>query len=421
MGFFLLPRLKRGFTYFPVLIALLCLLACASCTGQAEQASPQPPAGGRGRGGDGAPVPVVTATAVQRSVPVTVTAVGTGESISTVQVRSQVTGRIAEVHFAEGQDVEAGQPLFTIDPQSFQVALDQATAVLARDTAQSKNAQSQVDRFENLFNRGLISRDQYETQMATAAALKATTAADEAAVAAAKLNLQYAKIFAPTAGRTGALQVHPGDLVQANGTAPLVVINQVAPIYVSFAIPGKLLDEIRRAQRNGPLKVIANLPGEDDATEDGRLTFIDNAVDPQTATIKMKATFANQSHRLWPGQYADVTLHLRDDPKAVVIPSVAVQSGQQGSYVFLVADGRAQIRPVTIARVQGDQSVITSGVMPGDVVVTDGQLRLTPNARVAPRNTGAGNAAGASAERAGGGSGGGAATNSGRGPAGEAR
>lgn len=419
MGFSLLPRLGRGFTYFSAPIALLCLLAAASCTGQAEQASPQPAGGGRGRG-DGAPVPVVTATAVQRSVPVTVTAVGTGEAISTVQVRPQVTGRIAEVHFAEGQDVETGQLLFTIDPQPFQVALDQATAVLARDTAQSKNAQSQVDRFENLFNRGLIPRDQYETQMATAAALKATTAADEAAVAAAKLNLQYAKIPAPTAGRTGALLVHPGDLVQANGTTPLVVINQVAPIYVSFSVPGKLLEEIRRAQRNAPLRVIANLPGEDGAMEAGRLTFIDNAVDPQTATIRMKATFTNTDHRLWPGQYADVVLHLRDDPRAVVIPSVAVQSGQQGSYVFLVADGRAQIRPVMIARVQDDQSVIASGIVPGDVVVTDGQLRLTPNARVAPRSAGAGGAVPAGAGRAGGGSSG-EATNTGRGSAGEAR
>lgn len=419
MGFSLLPRLGRGFAPFPALIALLCSLAAVSCTGEAQQASPQA-AGGRGRGGDGAAVPVVTASAVQRSVPVTVTAVGTAESISTLQIRSQVTGRIAEVHFAEGQDVQAGQPLFTIDPQPFQVALDQATAVLARDTAQATNAQSQVERFENLFKRGLISRDQYETQAATATALKATTAADEAAVAAAKLNLQYTKVVAPAAGRTGALLVHAGDLVQANNATPLVVINQVAPIYVSFAVPGKVLEEIRRAQRGAPLRVIANLPGEDDAMEDGRLTFIDNAVDPQTATIRMKATFANPSHRLWPGQYADIVLQLRDDPRAVVIPSVAVQAGQQGSYVFLVEDGRAQMRPVTVARVQGDQSVIQSGITPGDVVVTDGQLRLTPNARVAPRGGGAGDAGRAGAGRAGGGA---AAetTNAGRGAAGEAR
>ena len=390
MGFSLQPRFGRGHTFLSALTVVLCSLVVASCTSQAQQASPQSPAGGRGRGGDGAPVPVVTATAVQKSVPVTVNAVGTAESISTVQVRAQVTGRIAEVHFAEGQDVAAGQSLFTIDPQPFQVVLAQAQAVLARDTAQAKNAQAQVERFENLFKRGLISQDQYETQVATANALKATTQADEAAIASAQLNLQYTKVLAPAAGRTGALLVHAGDLVQANGTAPLVVINQVAPIYVSFSIPGKLLEEVRRAQRNAPLRVIANLPGEDEAMEDGRLTFIDNAVDPQTATIKMKATFANQTHRLWPGQFADVLLELRSDPHAILVPSVAVQSGQQGSYVFVVADGRAQMRPVTIARVQGNDSVIASGVTPGDVVVTDGQLRLTPNARVAERGGGAG-------------------------------
>jgi len=390
VGFSLLPRFERGFALFSALIALLCSLAAVSCTGEAQQATPQSPAGGRGRGGDGGPVPVVTATAVQKSIPVTVTGVGTAEAISTLQVRSQVTGRIAEVHFAEGQDVAAGQPLFTIDPQPFQVALDQALAVLARDTAQAKNAQAQVERVENLFGRGLISREQYETQVATAAALKATTAGDEASIAAARLNLQYTKITAPAAGRTGALLVHAGDLVQANGTAALVVINQVAPIYVSFPVPGKLLDEIRRVQRNGPLRVIARLPGEDDAMEEGRLTFIDNTVDPQTATIKMKATFTNTTHRLWPGQFAEVVVQLRSDPHALVIPSVAVQSGQQGSFVFVVADGKAQMRPITVARVEGDQSVIDSGLMAGEVVVIDGQLRLTPNARVVQRGGGSG-------------------------------
>jgi membrane fusion protein, multidrug efflux system len=371
---------------------MLCALGVASCTSEAQQASPQAPAGAGGRGrGDGASVPVVTAAAMERSVPVTIAAVGTAEAISTVQVRSQVTGRISQVHFAEGQDVAAGQPLFTIDPQPFQVALDQATAVLARDTAQSTNAQAQADRYENLFKRGLISREQYETQLATATALKATIAADEAAVAGARLNLQYSKVVAPATGRTGALLVHTGDLVQANTTAPLVVINQVAPIYVSFAIPGKLLEDVRRAQRSSPLKVSVTLPGgEEDGIEQGRLTFIDNAVDPQTGTIKMKATFTNTDHRLWPGQYGDVLLQLRSEPRAIVVPSVAIQAGQQGTYVFVVTDGRAQMRPVTVARVEGDQSIIASGLTPGEVVVTDGQLRLTPNARVVLSGAGRG-------------------------------
>jgi multidrug efflux system membrane fusion protein len=324
------------------------------------------------------------ARAVKKSMPVTVAAVGTAEAVSTVQVRSQVTGRLAAVHFAEGDDVAAGALLFTIDPQPFQIALDQASAVLARDTAQANNAQAQVERYQNLFTRGLIPRDQYETQMATAAALKATTAVDEAAIAAATLNLQYTKIVAPAAGRTGALLAHPGDLVQANGAAPLVVINQLAPIYVAFAVPGKLLDDIRAFQRGTSLKVAARTPGAGDgAADQGRLTFIDNAVDSQTGTIKLKATFANERHRLWPGQSVDVRLQLHDDPRAIVVPSVAVQASQEGPYVWTVSGGRAQMTPVVVARVEADESVIASGLGAGDVVVTDGQLRLTPNSRVA--------------------------------------
>ena len=215
-------------------------------------------------------MPVVTATAVTKSVPVTETAVGTVESISTVQVRSQVTGRLAKVHFAEGDEVKAGQLLFTIDPQPFQVALDQANAALARDTAQADNAQAQLTRLKNLLDRGLIPREQYETQLANAAALKATTDADRAAVAAAELNLQYTRIMAPATGRTGALQAHEGDLIQAGGQAPLVVMNQLAPIYVAFSVPGKLLDGIRGSSGTAPLRVSATVTGSQTAvTVDG--------------------------------------------------------------------------------------------------------------------------------------------------------
>jgi len=384
------PRARRGYVYSSLALLIVAAVMMAACSSEAKQQTPAQAAGAGGRGrGDAAPVPVTTTTAVEKSMPVTVAAVGNAEAISTVQVRSQVTGRLAQIQFAEGQDVEAGQLLFTIDPQPFQVALDQATAVLARDTAQSNNAQAQVERYENLFMRGLIPKDQYETQVATATALKATTEADAAAIAAAKLNLQYTKILAPAAGRTGALLVHQGDLVQANGTAPLVVINQVAPIYVSFAVPGKLLDDIRRYQRSTPLRVTAQLPGDEGTTvEAGKLTFIDNAVDPQTGTIKLKATFTNAQRRLWPGQSADVRLQLHSDPHAIVIPSVAVQASQQGPYVWAVNQGRVQMKPISIARVEGEESVVDHGVAAGDVVVTDGQLRLTPNSRIAERTEG---------------------------------
>jgi multidrug efflux system membrane fusion protein len=320
-------------------------------------------------------------------VPVTETAVGTVEAISTVQVRSQVTGRLSKVHFAEGEEVQAGQPLFTLDPQPFQVALDQANATLARDTAQADNAQAQLTRLKNLLDRGLIPREQYDTQLATAAALKATTDAGRAAIAAAELNLQYTRILAPAAGRTGALLVHEGDLVQAGGQAPLVVMNQLAPIYVAFSVPGRLLDSIQRLQRAAPLRVGATLPGaEGPITAYGRLTFIDNAVDPTTGTIKLKATFDNVGNRLWPGQFVDATLFLNLDPNAVVVPSIAVQAGPQGSYVFVVdAESKVEMRAVSVARTEGVESVIGTGLKAGEVVVTDGHLRLTPGARVTNR------------------------------------
>jgi multidrug efflux system membrane fusion protein len=376
--------------------ALVIAALAAACTGSSEaRPGAETPAGqGRGgRGGDASAIPVVTATAVTKSVPVTETAVGTVEAISTVQVRSQVTGRLAKVHFAEGDEVKGGQLLFTLDPQPFQVALDQATAALARDTAQADNAQAQVTRLKNLLDRGLIPREQYETQVATAAALKATTDADRAAVAAAELNLQYTRIMAPATGRTGALQAHEGDLIQAGGQAPLVTMNQLAPIYVAFSVPGRLLDGIRRLQRSAPLRVSATAPGATDrqATVSGRLTFIDNSVDATTGTIRLKATFDNAGNRLWPGQFVDATLFLSADPNAVVVPSLAVQAGQAGSYVFVVdGDSKAEMRPVTVARTEGDESVIATGLKAGEVVVTDGHLRLIPGARVTSRPSSSG-------------------------------
>ncbi len=329
-------------------------------------------------------------------MPVGLTAVGAAEAVSTVQVRSQVSGRIAKIHFAEGQDVEAGQVLFTLDPRPFQNALDQANAILARDMAQAQNADAIVARFKNLLDRGLIPREQYDTQFATATALKATTDADRAEVAAAQLNLQYSTITAPSAGRTGALQAFVGDLVQANGASPLVVVNQTAPIYVTFSVPGKALDSIRRFQRISPLRVTARLTGVTDADPaTGRLTFVDNAVDGQTGTIRLKATFPNSDRRFWPGQFVDVSLLLTTEPHAVVVPSLAVQAGQQGPFVFVIdAQSQAEIRPVTVARIEGDESVIASGITPGEVVVTDGQLRLTAGVHVAPRGPERASAAG---------------------------
>jgi membrane fusion protein, multidrug efflux system len=382
-------------------------LAVAACSGQSANEG----GGGAGRGGRegggrgagaGAPVPVVTARVQARTVPVTLPAVGTAEPITSVQVRAQVTGQIAAIHFSEGQTVNKGQPLFTLDARPFEVALQQAQAVLARDTAQSQNAESQAKRFEDLFNRGLVPRDQFETQRAGAVSLQATLEADRAAVENAKLNLQYTRITSPITGRTGSFNVHVGDLVRANDTQPMVVINQLSPIYVTFSVPGRYLGEVRRYQAQKPLQVRTrqSSPGEDGggsstpapadqpdnegaSVEMGTVTFIDNGVDPTTGTIKLKATFANTHGALWPGQFVQVNLQLTTRPNAIVVPTNAVQDSQDGQFVYVVAaDRTASIRRVQVERQHQEESVIAAGLSAGEEVVTDGQLRLTPGAHV---------------------------------------
>jgi membrane fusion protein, multidrug efflux system len=421
-----------------VQFALICLVlagfsssACSKHTGSnPQQAAGEASGGGAagrggsggggragGRGGGGGPVPVVTTHVVAKPMPVTIPGVGTAEPVATVQIRAQVTGQLSAIHFSEGQEVKKGAPLFTLDARPFEAALQQAEAVLARDTAQAKNAQSQRVRYEDLFKRGLIPRDQYETQMATATALESTLAADQAQIENAKLNLQYTKILAPISGRTGSLNVHQGDLIRANDTTPLVVINQLAPIYVTFSVPGRFLPDIRRYNSQHPLRIEARIqpggtPGAPqiappnpgtapaDATdgdskadppsnpsplaiEAGNVSFIDNTVDPTTGTIRLKGTFANDDHALWPGLFVQVTLVLRTDPTAIVVPSVAVQASQAGQFVFVVKpDKTAEVRNVVVERQQGEESVVSQGLKAGEEVVTDGQLRLTAGARV---------------------------------------
>ena len=403
----------------PLAAVLALFLVSCSSPGATREPGAQGAGGPRGAGG---PVPVVTATVEQKAMPVTLPAVGTVEAISSVQVRSQVSGQLGAIHFAEGQDVRQGQPLFSLDPRPFQAALQQAEAVLARDTATLQNTQAQEERLSNLFQRGLIPRDQFESQRASTAAQAATVAADKAALENARLNLQYAEITAPISGRTGAFGVHAGDLIRANDATPLVVINQLTPTYVSFSVPGRYLAEIRRYQALKPLAVIASVPTGDPSslasspgqtapagtagpTERGLLSFIDNTVDPTTGTIRLKGIFQNAGRQLWPGAFVRVTLDLTTDPGALVVPATAVQVSQEGQYVYVVkADRTVEMRPVRLDRQHGDEAVIASGVAPGEVVVTDGQLRLTPGAKVS--------------ERPGPGGNGGAAGKGGPGPAG---
>jgi multidrug efflux system membrane fusion protein len=334
----------------------------------------------------GAAIPVVTAVAAVKTMPVTVDAVGTVEAIATVEVRAQVTGQIERILFAPGQAVKKGEPLFALDARPFTAALKQAEAVAARDRAQADDAKAQRTRLQNLFNRGIVPRDQLETQSASATALEATLAADLAQVEQARLNLQYTRIAAPITGRTGALLAHVGDLVKANDTNPLVTINQLSPIYVSFAVPGRMLTDIRRQESRGPLPVRT----KGDVAAEGKVTFIDNAVDPTTATINLKATFPNTDSQLWPGLFVPVAMDLSAQPNAIVVPAIAVQPSQQGPYVYVVKNDRTvEMRRVEVDRQQGDETIIARGLAGGEEVVTEGQLRLRPGVAVTTESGGA--------------------------------
>lgn len=357
-------------------VGLVCLLpaaalALAGCSKQTEAVS-APPA-----------VPVLVATSVQKTIPVEVKAIGTVEAYSNVAVKAQVSGELVAVHFREGEDVKAGQPLFGIDRRPFEVALQQAEANLARDQARLENARVQAQRYAKLFEEGVASREQFDQARTDAEALDAAVRADRAAVEKAKLDLQYCSIVAPLGGRTGSLIVHQGNLVKANDDPALVVINQMSPIYVNFSLPEQYLGPVRAYRAAGKLHVEAVIPDDTGAPERGEVTFIDNTVDSATGTIRLKATFPNPQRRLWPGQFVNVALRLTAEPNAIVVPAPAVQTGQSGTYVFVVKPDRTvEMRPVETGRTYQTEVVILEGLAAGETVVTDGQLRLVPGSRV---------------------------------------
>jgi multidrug efflux system membrane fusion protein len=344
---------------------------------------------GPSTGGQSQPaVPVTVTRVVEKEMPLHVTAVGTVEAFSTVAVRAQVTGEMKAVNFRQGDDVEAGQVLFELDPRPLEAALNQAEANLQRDTAQAANAQVIARRMEDLVEKGVGTREQRDTARTTAAALDAVVGANKAAVENARVQLQYATIRAPIAGRTGALMVHAGNLVRANDQTPLVVINQVTPIYVSFGIPEALLSDLRRYMVQRELEVQALPPNDPGPAASGRITFVDNQVDQTTGTIRIKATFANTNRALWPGQFVNVTIRLASDPHAIVVPSVAVQAGPEGSYVYVVkSDQTVEMRHVSVKRTAGTETVIQEGVKADETVVTDGQLRLVPGSRISVKSS----------------------------------
>jgi len=354
-----------------VIIIAIVVALWTSCGG--TKAAPPPPSA----------VPVMAAAVEQRDMPVQLRAIGSVESYSTVSVKTQVTGELTGVFFREGEDVKKGQLIFTIDKRPFEAALKQAESMLAKDEAQAKNAQTQARRNEELFRAGVISKEQNDQMQSNADALDAAVAADKAAVENARVQLVYCSIYSPINGRTGNLMIHQGNMIKANDTPFLVNINQVEPIYVSFTVPEQYLGEIRRYAASGKLAVQAFIPNDNGRPVAGKLSFIDNAVDPATGTIKLKAEFANTDRRLWPGQFVDAALTLANQPKALVVPSQAVQTGQQGTFVFVVKpDMTVEARPVTVDRSSDGQAVIAKGLTPGETVVTDGQLRLVPGSKV---------------------------------------
>ncbi len=341
-----------------------------------------------GRGGPRTPprVPVVAAAAQTMDVPFEIAANGTVEPLQTAAVEPQVTGIVTRVAFREGDDVEAGRLLFQIDPRPFQAAVEQARATLHRDSAQADQAARDAQRYAELVKQDYVTQQQFEQQRSAATAASATVRADSAALATAALNLEYASVRAPIAGRTGSLLVREGNLVRANSPTPLVVINQIVPILVRFAVPQTTLPLIQRYRTPGTsLPVIAATAADSaaDAADTGRLTFVDNAVDSTTGTVLLKGLFPNRDHALWPGEFVSVRLQLYVDRRATVVPAAAVTAGQAGSFVFVInADQTVTQRPVTVSRTAGSLAVIRDGVKPGEMVVTDGQLRLATGTRV---------------------------------------
>ena len=346
---------------------------------------PQGRSGGRSQGQSGrsGAVPVTVATVIQKSMPVQLTATGTVEAYSTVSIRAQVGGVITKVSFTQGQDVKQGDPLFTIDPRPLEAALKQAEANLQRDTAQLQNSREQARRYAELVKKQYVSQEQFDQIKTNADALESVVDADKAAVENAKVQLSYCYIFAPVDGRTGSLLVNQGNLVRTNDATPLVVINQVNPIYVTFSLPEGNLPEIKARMAQSSLKVLAILPQSPDNPEQGTLTFVDNAVDATTGTIKFKGTFANAGRRLWPGQFVKVLLNLSEQPNAVVIPFQAIQSGQDTQLVFVVKPDRTvEVRPVVVSRTLNGEAVVDKGLKPGETIVTDGQFLLSQGTRV---------------------------------------
>jgi multidrug efflux system membrane fusion protein len=357
--------------YVNPFIVLLCLLFLVSCSKKPAGQSPA--------------VPVLTARVEQKTIPLEIKNFGTVEAYSTTAVKSQVAGILTGVHFTQGQMVKKNELLISIDPRPFEAALKSAEANLSRDEAQLKYDEKALSRYTELLKKGSATQEQYDQVSTTAEALRATVKADNAAVENAKLQLDYCSIRSPIDGITGELLVDQGNLVKEKDIT-IVIINQIKPIYVTFSVPQQYLLQIQKYMADDKLEAIARPPQAPEQGVVGWLSFVDNSVDNNTGTVRLRATFDNNDMQLWPGQYVNVNLILTQEPNAIVIPSQAVQTSQNGQFVFIVkSDQTVEQRPVTIERRTNNETVV-KGLEAGEIVVTDGQLNLVPGAKVQIKN-----------------------------------
>ncbi len=354
---------------------LMALFAVATSTACSKGKQPPPKV-----------VPVVAERADRKNIPLQLKTIGNVEAFNTVSIKALVGGEVEGVYFREGQEITKDSLLFKIDPAPYASALRQAEANLARDLAQAKNAEEQAKRYAILVQKDYVAKDQYDQLRANADTLAAVVDADRAAVENSRLQLSYCSIKSPINGRAGSVLVNVGNLIKANDLA-LTTINQIVPIYVAFSLPEQNLADVKKYSARGKLQVEAIIPGDEKQPVRGELTFIDNAVDRTTGTIKLKGTFKNLDRRLWPGQFVDVILTLTLERDRVIVPSQTVQTGQQGQYVYVIKDDMTvEFRVVMPGRTYQTWTIIDKGVAAGEKVVTDGQLRLVPGAKVEIKN-----------------------------------
>jgi multidrug efflux system membrane fusion protein len=372
---------RRVFFLF-VLIAVLGAAGLGTyivADGRAKEAAKD----GKGAGKGPPAVAVTVARVVQETVPVRLNAIGNVEAYSTVALKARVDGQIVEVNFREGQAVKKGEVLFRIDPRPYEAALRQAEANALRDAAGRDQARSQEKRYQELLDKNFISKEAYAQIRTNAATAEATAKASQAALENARLNLDYCTIRSPLDGYVGRVLQQAGNLVKANDVSPLVVINQVRPIYVNFAVPEQNLGEVRQFMAKGPVTVEVVPPEPQQARPRGRLMFVDNAVDPSTGTIRLRAQFDNADAALWPGQFVNVSVRLYEQADALVVPTQAVQTGPDGQYVYVIGDDMtAEVRRIAVQRTDGERAIVAKGLAKDERVVTRGQLRLGPKVRV---------------------------------------